>query len=189
MPRRHRYAPPDSVHHTINRGNDRRRLFRSKADFEAFLDLMAWAKHRSPIRILAYCLMENHWHMVLWPDRPHAISSFLQRLCTAHSLHLRRMTATSGYGHIYQDRYHAFLVESEAYYFHALRYVEANPLRAGLVPSSQEWPWSSLVERMTGDRGLLDEGPLALPATWPDLVDQRVPDGVLDEFRSRLRRH
>jgi len=186
MPRTRRYAPPDSVHHVVNRRNERRELFATEQDFDRFLGLMQWAKGLTGMRIIAYCLMPNHWHMVLWPDRVGGISSYLQRLCTAHAHVLRRTTSTVGHGHIYQDRYHSFLVESETYYYHAIRYVEANPLRSGLVDSARHWRWSSLRERLDKDceRALVDDGPLPLPGSWPSLVDECVPGKVLNDLRN-----
>lgn len=188
MPRSPRYAPANSVHHVINRGNERRVLFAANADFARFLKLMGWAKQQCPMRILAYCLMPNHWHMVLWPEQRGDLSRFMQRLCTAHAITLRRVTSTVGLGHVYQHRYHAFAVESEAYYYYALRYVEANPLRAGLVGAAKDWEWSSLPERLGENRGLIEDGPLKLPPRWPELVDTSVPADVLTDLRKRLRR-
>ncbi len=189
MPRAVRYSPPDSIHHVINRGNDRRCLFASPDDFAEFLGLMARAKGHCPIRVLAYCAMPNHWHLVLWPKQPQAMAAFLHRLCTAHSIRWRQSTGTVGQGHVYQHRYHAFLIESETYYFRALRYVEANPLRAGLVRSAAEWPWSSLAERRGAERGILDPGPLPLPKNWLDQVDACLSPEEIDDFHRRLRKH
>jgi putative transposase len=189
MPRAARYTPSDSVHHVINRGNDRRCLFDSPSAFADFLALVAWAKGCCPVRVVAYCLMPNHWHFVLWPEEPRAMAAFLHRLCTTHAIRRRKLTRTVGQGHIYQHRYHAFLIESEAYYFRAIKYVEANPLRAGLVRSSVDWPWSSLAERVGENRGILDPGPLLLPANWTAQVDQGLSADDLNDIHTRLRRH
>lgn len=188
MPRRLRFSPPNSVHHVINRGNDRHCLFASGDEFEDFLELMAWAKQRSPVRIIAYCLMGNHWHLILWPEDTHSIRRFIHRLCTTHSIKSRRESGTIGEGHIYQGRYHSFIIESETYYFRAMRYVEANPLRSGLVPSARDWQWSSLVERLGRRRSLVDDGPFALPPDWPDLVDENLPYDFVSDIRKRTGR-
>jgi REP-associated tyrosine transposase len=188
MPRAWRFSPPNSVHHVINRGNDRQCLFASDKDFEGFLELMAWAKQRSPIRIVAYCLMGNHWHFILWPEDQFAIRRFLHRLCTTHAVKRRRESDTIGQGHIYQGRYQAFIIESERYYFRAMRYVEANAARSGLVRSARDWRWSSFAERLGQSRGLLDHGPLPLPSNWAATVDELLPGEFLADIRKRTGR-
>lgn len=188
MPRPRRHTPPGSVLHVINRGNDRQRLFDTADDYEEFLKLMSWAKARSPVRILAYCLMINHWHQVLWPESGHAVSAFLHRLCTSHSIRRRKATGTVGEGHIYQSRYHSFAVVSERQYFNVLRYVEGNALRSGLVADARQWRWSSLAEREGRSRGLLDNGPLPLPPDWATLVNEGLPLPFLMETRDSVKR-
>jgi putative transposase len=188
MPRPRRSTPPGSVLHVINRGNDRQRLFDSADDYEEFLKLMSWAKARSPVRILAYCVMTNHWHQVLWPESAHAVSAFLHRLCTSHSIRRRKATGTVGDGHIYQSRYHSFAVVSERQYFNVLRYVEGNALRSGLVDDARHWKWSSLAEREGRYRGLLDNGPLPLPPDWAMLVNEGLTPQTLVETRDSFKR-
>lgn len=189
MPRAKRLFPPNSVLHAINRGNDRRCLFDSGEEYEEFLELVAWSKQQVAMRILAYCLMPNHWHFVLWPETSQAASLFLHRLCTTHAIKRRKRTRTIGQGHIYQDRFHGFVIQSEWYYLRALRYVESNPLRAGLVQRSIDWPWSSLRERVGHGHRLLDDGPLRLPDDWVRSVDESLPPDFLADIRSRLKRH
>ncbi|MGE0464713.1 MAG: transposase [Vicinamibacterales bacterium] len=188
MPRSRRYTPPDSILHLVNRGNDRKRLFHADRDYEAFLELISETRTRCPMRLLAYCLMPNHWHMVVWPDAAQAVSAFCHRLCTVHALRHRRDTQTLGHGHLYQHRYHSFAVESERQYYLVMRYVEANPVRAGLVDQAQLWKWSSLAEREGCERGLLHPGPLPLPSGWAALVNEALPRETLDETRARLQR-
>jgi len=88
-----------------------------------------------------------------------------------------------------QGRYHPSSIESEAYYFNAVRYVESNPLRAHLVTAASDWRWSSLAEGIGHRRGILDDGPLALPPDWIRLVDESLPDPVIEEIRKSLRKH
>ena len=172
MPRAPRAFDDDAVLHVVNRGNDRRRLFDGAQDYAAFLGLVAWAKSRTSLRLLAYAVMPNHWHLVTWPDCMGQLSKFMHDLTGAHAALLRRDTATTGTGHIYQDRYHAFVVDSDLHYYRTLRYVEANPVRAGLVGRAEEWRWGSLVERLEDTR-LITDGPIALPPAeeWATLVN------------------
>ena len=189
MPRPLRFLPAGSVHHVTNRGNDKRTLFETTRDFEEFLALIAWAKHRATIRITAYCLMRNHWHFALWPAENGQTQRFLHLLTTTHAIRRRRITCTIGHGHVYQDRYHAAAIWSEQYYLNVVRYIEANPLRANLVSSAAKWRWSSLFERLGHHRGILDDGPLTLPADWPAIVNACQPQDVVEEIRQDLLKH
>lgn len=188
MPRSSRNLPVGSVVHIVNRGNDKRPLFESAAEFEDFLRLVRWAKALCPVRIVAYCVMRNHWHFVFWVDVEWDVSAFLHRVTTTHATRWRRRTGTVGHGHVYQGRFKASKIFSERYYFNCLRYVEQNPLRAGLVRTAKDWRWSSLAERLGNGRGLLDPDPVGLPMGWVELVDQPLPERDVEEIHSSLTR-
>lgn len=189
MPRRLRNLPAGSVVHCVNRGNDKRVLFRRAREFDDFLRLVSWAKSKCPVRILAYCLMSNHWHFVFWVQCKGDVSKFLHRLTTTHATSLRRRTNSVGCGHVYGDRFHDSKIYTERYYYNVMRYVEQNPLRANLVHASREWRWSSLQERRTHTRGIIEDGPAPLPSEWPALVDEHLPENSILEIRSALRRY
>lgn len=188
MPRRLRNLPPGSVAHVVNRGNDKRQLFHRAAEFDDFLQLVLWAKGRCPVRIVAYCIMSNHWHFVFWAEQEGDVSAFLHRLTTTHAVSLRKRTHTVGCGHVYQDRFHDAKVFTESYYYNLLRYVEQNPMRANLVRSCRDWKWSSLAERLGNDRGILSEGPAPIPFEWAQLVDESLPDDATHDIRRSLSR-
>lgn len=189
MPRSLRILPAGCVAHALNRGNDKRVLFDCPEDFEIFLELVRWAKTKCSVRIVAYCLMRNHWHFILWPRTDDDITIFFHELTTAHAKLWRRQTRTSGTGHVYQDRYKAFPIFTEAYFFTVMRYVEGNAYRARLVDSARKWRWSSLQERLGYDRGILDEGPAELPGNWVESVDTTLPEQALRQLRKRSRRY
>jgi putative transposase len=189
MPRPLRFFPPGSVIHAVNRGNEKRNLFESAEEFDEFLELLAITKAKRPLRITAYCLMRNHWHLVVWAAVRGDVSAFFHLLTTTHAMRRRKRTGTVGLGHVYQDRFKARPILSEAHYYNTLRYVEQNPLRAGIVSSATLWRWSSLHERLGAHRALLDGGPAPLPEDWSSLVDQHLPDSILDEIRKDLQKH
>jgi putative transposase len=149
---------------------------------------MRHAWDRVPLRLVGYVLMPNHWHLLVWPDSATQVSQYLHLVTGAHAARWRWRAGRVGEGHVYQDRYHAFVVESERQYFNVLRYVEANPVRAGLVTTATDWLWSSLAERQSGIPDLITPGPFPLPAGWVELVDQAVPPDVLFAFRENTRR-
>ena len=189
MPRFSRNLPAGCVVHCVNRGNDKRLLFERAAEYEDFLHLIAWAKGQCPVRIVAYCIMSNHWHFVFWVEFEWDVSAFLHRLTTTHAIAWRKRTATVGCGSVYQGRFKSSNVSSEGYYYNLLRYVEQNPLRATLVRSSKDWRWSSLAERLGNGRSLLDPGPVGLLPDWHLHIDDALPRPAVDEIRSSLKRY
>ena len=140
MPRSARVAPGGLVFHVLNRGNDRRPIFDGPGDYEAFVRILAETQERQPMRLLAYCLMPNHWHLLLWPERGGQLGAFLQRLTTTHvrRWHLHRHSV--GRGHLYQGSYKSFPVQDDEHFYRVCRYVERNALRANLVARAQDWP-------------------------------------------------
>lgn len=186
MPRARRVCPLDAVLHVVNRGNDRRTLFADDGDYRAFLGLMSWASAATNLRLLGYVVMPNHWHLVVWPDAPAQLSSFMLRLTGAHAAIVRGRTSTRGTGHVYQGRYWSRVVTNELQYLRTLRYVEANPVRAGLVERSEQWRWSSAFERMTEQR-LICDGPVTLPPLrdWLLLVDVPLTSEQSKEVRAK----
>jgi putative transposase len=186
MPRALRILPAGSIVHARNRGNDRKCLFDNPREYELFLEFVAWAKLQCAIRIIAYCLMPNHWHFCLWPASNHAVEEFMHLLETKHAVRRRISTGTVGNGHIYQDRYKASIVDSETYYWNVMSYVEGNALRSSLVKVAEQWRWSSLYERQGRPRGILDDGPFVLPENWVQVVNQSLPDATVAEIRSEL---
>lgn len=179
--------PPDTVLHVVNRGVERRELFASPAAYRKFLWLLHNTQHWVPLRLLAYALMPNHWHLVAWPTSGSELSQFMHRLCGQHAAELRMRTATVGNGHVYQGRYRAHVIRNRTHYFSVMRYVEANPLRAGLVARAEDWTWSSLQERLR-DPFLITAGPEPLPdrETW--LRDVNRPMTPEEVARARWRR-
>ena len=172
MPRVQRLSLDGAILHLTNRGNDRRLLFNAPRDYLSFLALIALAQGRTDLRLLGYVLMPNHWHLVAWPSTAAQLSQFMQRLTGAHAAILRQESATIGDGHVYQGRYHAVAITTEPQLLRTLRYVEANPVRAGLVARAEMWRWSSLDERL-GTARLIVDPPVPLPPseTWTSLVN------------------
>jgi putative transposase len=144
-----------------------------------------------PVGICGYCLMPNHWHLVLWPEHDGDLAAFLQQLSTKHvrrwQLHRRKV----GYGHVYQGRYKSFPVEEDEYFYQVVRYVERNALRAALVDRAEAWRWSSLWRRMTGtpdQQQLLGIWPVARPTGWCKLVNEPQTESEVAAIRRSVLR-
>ena len=172
MPRQKRIAKGNFVYHVLNRANGRLRIFKKADDFAAFEAILAEGAERFDMRICGYCIMGNHWHLVLWPRQDNDLSTFMKWLTVTHSHRWHAAHHTAGIGHLYQGRYKSFPVQDSVYYLTLMKYVESNPMRAGLVGRSADWEWSSLAIRCKADKPItLSEGPLALPRRWKTLVD------------------
>src|SRR5947209_556299 len=133
MARQARHTPGGFVYHALNRATARMTLFRKPADYDAFLRVLDEALQRHPTRLLGYCLMPTHWHLVLWPEHDGQLTKLLRWLTLTHSVRWQTHYHSTGSGHVYQNRFKAFPVEEDDHLYTVLRYVERNALRAGLV--------------------------------------------------------
>ena len=173
----------DVIFHVLNRGNARQQLFFSEKDYAFFLRLLREAQQRIPLRILKFCLMPNHWHLLVWPSCADELSNFMHWLEVTHTQRWHRFSATVGYGHIYQGRYKAFPVETGSYLVTVAKYIERNALRAKLVGRAENWPWCSLSSAIRATP-ILTPFPVALPERWIDYVND--PESDQDLFALRL---
>ena len=188
MPRIRRIFPPGVAHHVLNRGNDRKTVFHKPGDYKAFVELMAAAQQRVPMRILSYCLMRNHFHFVLWPEHEDAIPAYMHWLMNAHIQRYQRHYRTGGLGHIYQGRYKNFPIQTDRHLLTVLKYVEANPLRAGIVKKAEEWRWSALSDDASVGRPAVTPCPVDRPHDWVAWVNDCFDDGALQRLRYSVKR-
>jgi putative transposase len=181
------------AYHVLNRANGRLRLFRKDADFAAFEQVLSEAHDRVPLRILAYVLMGNHWHFVVWPKASQGsqVSEFFRWLCVTHAQRWHVHHGTAGMGHVYQGRFKSFPIASDEHLVSVLRYVERNPLRAGLVARAEDWRWGSLYRRAQGsaeERALLAASPVSLGSHWRRQVNQPQNEAELEAIRRSVNR-
>ena len=170
MPKGNRNVPPGCVLHIVNRGNDKKVIFPEPLDYAAFLVLLRVAREKFGVELYAYCLMPNHFHLVVRTAGLDEISAYMHFVQREHACDLRRCWRSKGHGHVFQRRYWSNVVEGDGYLMTVMRYVEANPFRAALVGASQSWEWSSLWDRETGERDLLHPSPIWLPDAWRTIV-------------------
>lgn len=142
MPRTARASAGGYCYHVLNRGNARAQIFHAPDDYHAFLRVLDLACQRIPLRVLAYCLLPNHFHLALWPYADGDLSRWMHWLQTAHVRRYHRHYQSSG--HIWQGRFKAFPIQQDEHLLTVMRYIERNPLRAGLVERAEHWEWSSL---------------------------------------------
>jgi putative transposase len=174
-------------YHVLNRGNARGTVFHKDADYLAFVELMAQANERLPMRILGYALLPNHFHLVLWPRGDGDLSRWMQWLLTSHVRRYHRHY--HGSGHVWQGRFKAFPIEQDEHLLSVLRYVERNALRADLVARAEAWSWSSLAWRPGRRRPeLLSEWPVACPRQWVQQVNGPQSEAELAALRRSIAR-
>lgn len=187
MPRSRRIVTSGCALHVVNRGNDRRNIFPETADYGAFLGLLREARERYAVRIFAYCLMPNHFHLVVSADDRPSISAHMHFVERGHACDLRAIARTKGEGHVFQRPFWSSVIQGEGHLLCVVRYVEANPLRARLVDLAEDWEWSSLYERQTGERDLLHPLAHPLPAGWATIVNVPLQPIDVDAIRSPVR--
>jgi len=164
------------------RGNRRQQTFFGEADYEAYHALMAHFCGESGVEIWAYCLMPNHVHLVAVPPSREALAHAVGE---AHRRYSRMINFREGWrGHLWQGRFSSTVMD-EPHLLAAVRYVELNPVRAGLVARAQEWPWSSAKAHLTGR----DDELVTLRAMtervddWQAYLDAGLSEGEAERIR------
>ena len=193
MPRRLRIDRGGIAYHVLNRRAGRLPLFEKHEDYVAFEQVLDEAYAKTPMRVICYCLMPNHWHLVLWPARDGQTSRYMQWLTTTHMRRWHAHRGTRGTGPVYQGRFKSFPVQEDRHFLIVCRYVERNALRANLVERAEDWPWSSLARRRRKDvesPWLADvkDWPVSPPRNWTAFVNRAETEAELDAVRRSLAR-
>jgi len=206
MPRAVRVNVGGIAYHVLNRSNARLPLFECDAGYELLIRVLGEAQQRVSMRLVGYCLMPNHWHLVLWPRRDGALSEFMRWLTVTHTQRWHAAHGSAGSGHVYQGRFKSFPIQQTRPPAHqramgvleggdavlsVLRYIERNPVRAGLVTRAGAWPWSSAAtRRMSSDESgvTLTDPATGLPANWLDVVNRPQTQEELDALVRCIRR-
>lgn len=179
----------DYVYHVINRSNGRARIFHNDADYRDFEYLLNEIRETYDMRILAYVIMPNHWHLLLYPKKDGDLGRALQWLGTSHARRHHTRKGTIGGGHLYQGRYKSFIVQEDHHLLTVLKYIERNPVRAKLAKAPEAWQWGSAHRRINGtskERILLAELPLDLPRNYRSWIRTPEPPEELGAIRHSI---
>src|SRR6266404_5236401 len=149
MARKARAEVEGGLYHVITRGNNRRQIFNSPADYEKFLSLLAVQKTKLPFFLYAYCLMSNHVHLLL-ERQASTVGRIMQRLLTGYAQYYNRRYRRVG--HLLQGRHKAILCQSERYLAELVRYIHLNPVRAGMVTRPEDYEYSPATREGHRDR-------------------------------------
>jgi putative transposase len=165
------------------------RLFHKDEDFAAFQRVLAEGLERYPVDLLTYCLMSNHWHLVVMPRTDRALGQLMGWVGVTHVRRHHAHYHTRGGGHLYQGRFKSFPVQDDSHFLTVSRYVEANAVRAGLVKRAEEWPWGGLYTRRHGRKPfVLSDWPVDRPRDWSTLVNEAIGQEALDGLRTSVNR-
>ena len=189
MPRSARVDVGEEIYHVLNRANGRLQIFNTNEEYQLFEKLLLETKEVTDMRILAYELMPNHWHLVLQPKNDGDLGVFMHRLSNSHTRKVHARTDTNGSGHLYQGRYKSFLVDSDKYLLAVIKYVERNAVRAKLVSRCEDWRWGSAWRRIHGTVGqkkLIDEIPIAFPGNYTKWINTDEKSDDLDMIRTSV---
>jgi len=196
MPRLPRCAPPDIPQHIIQRGNDRQACFADKQDFAVYLNCLDESSRRYCVDIHAWALMTNHVHLIVSPRSDGSISLMMQAVGRDYvSWFNKRHTRT---GTLWEGRFRSCLIDSEHYLLTCYRYVEMNPVRAGLVSHPVLYEWSSYRHNALGHRSrLLTAHPVYLQlgrsaaerlAAYQELFSEQLDETQLSDIRAATNR-
>src|SRR3954471_24817610 len=179
------------VYHALNRGNARLPIFEDDEDYAAFERTLGEAVARHDMRLLAYCLMPDHFHLVVWPRLDGELTQFMRWLTMTHTQRWHARRHSAGSGHLYQGRFKSFPVQDDGHLLTVCRYAERNALRAGLVERAELWRWGSLGRRQKPDapgRPRLSAGPVPWPADWKRHVNRPQTEAELEALRRCVER-
>lgn len=191
MPRHARIDIAGEIYHVINRANAKSWIFESSGDRTAVIESMGETLQKVPIDIFAFCIMSNHWHFAVRPRADGDMGKFFGKFTQKVTQRWHKFHQTVGSGHLFQGRFKTFLVQTDPYFIQLMKYIEANPLRAGLVSKAEDWAWCSLSLRQENielANTILTPWPIDIPAGYIDMVNQPMPKVFLEQVRGSVMR-
>lgn len=192
MPRTPRVDIRGEIYHVINRTNGRFRMFTSDREYCLFEKIVIEGQELFDMKILAYVFMPNHWHFMLQPKNDGDLSKFMHQITNTHTRKVHAFTETEGNGHLYQGRYKSFLVSNDTYAWTLLRYIERNPVRAGLTEDPFLWRWGSAHVRVhmpaSDTHIILSDLPSGLPQEYLSFIREKEKPETLERIRLSVKR-
>jgi putative transposase len=173
MPRIARIVGAGYPHHIVQRGNNRERVFTDSGDYERYLSFLLKYSEEKEAAVLAYCLMPNHIHLLVKPSEEEALPKMMQGITLCYSKYFNGENGRTG--RLWECRYHSTVIDGDNYLWTVSKYIENNPVRAGVVKRPEDYPYSSAKAHILGRRDPLLKEPL--------FVDK----GELKEYRSFIR--
>lgn len=197
MARKPRLLIADIPYHVLQRGNNKNVIFFSEQDYTFFLDVLQEAKSKHPCYIYSYCFMKNHFHLLIEPKEKDNISLLMKLLGAKYVHYINRTYKRTGT--LWEGRYRCSMIDRELYFLTCLRYIEMNPVRAGIVSLPELYRWSSYRVRAFGENNqIIDLDPwykgLGKDAQERQFIYRKffrnsLPDSNLDLIREKTNRN
>ena len=147
-------------------------LFECDVDYLMLERVLLQALQRYSVRVFAYCVMPNHWHLIVHADSQEQLSAFMHWFEGTHAKRWHTIHGTTGSGPVYKGRFKHVAIDSDRQFFTTCRYVERNPLEGGLVARAEDWRWSSLWRHCNNCHdGFLHQWPFPRPQNWLSIVN------------------
>jgi putative transposase len=172
MPRIARIVGAGYPHHIVERGNNRERVFGNPRDYEKYLSFLSKYSEEKEAAVLAYCLMPNHIHLLVRPSGEETLAKMMQGVTLCYSKYFNRENGRTG--RLWECRYYSAIVDGDSYLWTVSKYIENNPVRAGIVKKPEDYPYSSARAHILGNKDLILQEPL-------------FDAGELDEYRRFVR--
>lgn len=185
MPRPPRCLQRDYWYHLLNRGNGKARIFHDAWDYSAFLKRLATVPALHEVETVAFCIMPNHFHLVMRGGAIGSLSRAMHRMQTSYAARYR--TRYGSVGHVLQGRFRSFPIQDGDHLLTVMRYVERNPVRANLVGSAEAWSWSSVRWRER-DVAWLADPPMSLGDDWLEYVNAPQTPAEMNAVRNSIER-
>ena len=191
MGRPKRAADGGLIYHVLNRANARLPMLETEEDFDAFARILGEAVARTGTELYAFCILSNHWHLVVKPHEDGELSRFAGWLTLTHTQRWHAHRQNAGSGHLYQGRFKSFPVQDEDHFLTVCRYVERNALRADHVQRAEDWRWGSLWhwnQNAASMKELLSPWPIRRSPGWLDHVNAPQTEAELTSLRRCVNR-
>jgi putative transposase len=188
MPRIARIVGAGYPHHIIERGNNREKVFRDSTDYDKYLFFLSKYSGEKNVIILAYCLMPNHVHLLVKPSDDEGLAKMMQAITLCYSKYFNRANGRTG--RLWECRYHSTVIDGDSYLWTVSRYIENNPVRAGMVKRPEDYPYSSAKAHLVGRKdpllkeALFDKNELN---GYREFVRSQENRKIMEEIRKQTR--
>lgn len=189
MPRISRLVAVGFPHHVVQRGNNRQKVFFARATREKYLDLLKEYSQRWDVSILAYCLMTNHIHLLVKPKEPDSLAKMMQGVTLGYTRYRNKRYKKTG--RLWESRYYSSIIDEEKYLWTVARYIEQNPVRAGIVGQAEDYPYSSAPAHIKGIKDETLSEPLfddEETAAYIELIRGAIPEKEIKGIRLSVKR-